>query len=448
MIDAGLHKRENGVPSRPGFSGVLQRKCACGGSARLTADCDECGQQKLSLQRSANTSATPGHNAASAPPIVHQVLNSGGRPLNQGIRQFMEPRFGHDFRHAGTLHALQAGTSQLQVGPADDHYEREADTAAQTVMRADASETARGFDFSQVRIHTDERAAESARAVDALAYTVGRDVVFGAGQFRPETSEGRQLIAHELAHVVQQNGAGAGLQRKPDEAGPTLPYCPSVDVLEGKLDFSDPKTRRSYTEANCLTSASQSMPPACRFTPAQTKALEEAQKTAGGRAERALGIINMSAAGKKMAAEMAGQLFESDPPSLAEVVERVTKVRDFLKTAKIDFAGRTCGEPACQGGAVAYVTGPGTLPIYLCPTAFSMPSSLHRTVLHEALHWTGLDADPTTPEGYCSKFDCTTPCLDKEVADAWSHYLDCLGKPFTIRTDFRDKIIDSVKDLP
>ena len=149
-----------------------------------------------------------------------------------------------------------------------------------------------------------------------------------------------------------------------------------------------------------------------------------------------------------MATEMANQLFASDPPTLAEVVDRLTKVRDFLKTAKIDFAGRTCGEPACQQGAVAYVTGPGALPIYVCPTAFTQPASLHRTVLHEALHWTGLDADPTTPEGYCSKFDCKTPCLDKEVADAWAHYLDCLGKPFEIRKDFREKVIESVKDIP
>jgi hypothetical protein len=393
-----------------------------------------------------------------------------------------------------------------------------------------------GHDFSRVRVHADERAADAAAAVNARAYTVGSQIVFAHGQYAPSLSEGRHLLAHELAHVVQQGRSQAmspaseiapaddqaekeadraaalvessstavapslhapasGLQRKPieedeihkplieeyrrehglppggvDESGKrvgpsdaeikysllpaaggsasAVPYCPSVEMLEGKLDFSDPKTRQAYVDANCLTTASQSMPPVCQFTPGQTKTLEEAQKTAGTRAERALGIINMSAEGKKMATEMASQLFENDPPTLAEVVDRLTKVRDFLKTAKIDFAGRTCGDSECQRGAVAYVTGPGALPIYVCPTAFSMPSSLHRTVLHEGLHWTGLDADPTTPEGYCSTFDCQTPCLDKTVADAWSHYLDCLGKPFTIRQDFRDKIIDSVKDLP
>lgn len=62
-----------------------------------------------------------------------------------------------------------------------------------------------GHDFSHVRIHTDGRAADSARAVNALAYTVGRDVVFGSSQIASGTRQGRELIAHELAHVVQQS---------------------------------------------------------------------------------------------------------------------------------------------------------------------------------------------------------------------------------------------------
>lgn len=63
-----------------------------------------------------------------------------------------------------------------------------------------------GYDFSQVHVHTDVKAAESAHAVNALAYTVGRDVVFCAGQYAPHTGEGQKLLAHELAHVMQQGG--------------------------------------------------------------------------------------------------------------------------------------------------------------------------------------------------------------------------------------------------
>ncbi|MDO8586985.1 MAG: DUF4157 domain-containing protein [Armatimonadota bacterium] len=93
------------------------------------------------------------------PPIVHEVLRSPGEPLGPGIRGFMEERFAHD--------------------------------------------------FGDVRVHTDAKAAESARAVGALAYTVGRDVAFGAGQYSPGTSAGRGLLAHEIAHTLQQCASGA-----------------------------------------------------------------------------------------------------------------------------------------------------------------------------------------------------------------------------------------------
>src|SRR2546430_1033078 len=66
-----------------------------------------------------------------------------------------------------------------------------------------------GQDFSHVRLHTDARAADAAEALRANAYTVGRDVAFGRGRYAPGTSDGRQLLAHEVAHVVQQ-GLGRG----------------------------------------------------------------------------------------------------------------------------------------------------------------------------------------------------------------------------------------------
>ncbi len=105
------------------------------------------------LQRSP---AAPEQAMNEVPSIVQEVLSSSGQPLDADVQAYMEPRFGHD--------------------------------------------------FSRVRVHTDERAVDSARAVEALAYTVGSDVVFGAGQYAPETSGGKKLIAHELAHVVQQSG--------------------------------------------------------------------------------------------------------------------------------------------------------------------------------------------------------------------------------------------------
>lgn len=87
-------------------------------------------------------------------------------------------------------------------------------------------------DFSAVRVHTDVRAAEAARAVNAVAYTVGRDVVFGAGQYAPGTAGGRRLLAHELTHVVQQQSTGrARLARQPAPR-PTQVFQTDVAVTD------------------------------------------------------------------------------------------------------------------------------------------------------------------------------------------------------------------------
>jgi hypothetical protein len=92
-------------------------------------------------------------------------------------------------------------------------------------------ESAFGRDFSGVRIHTDERAAEASAAMNARAFTVGGDISFGAGEYQPGTMIGDALIAHELAHVAQQGGSGTGqaiLQR--DE--------PETNSLEEDADIS------------------------------------------------------------------------------------------------------------------------------------------------------------------------------------------------------------------
>jgi hypothetical protein len=125
------------------------------------------------LQRKAAGSAL----SASVPPLVHDVLRSPGQPLDPYAREYMEPRFGHD--------------------------------------------------FGRVQVHTDARAADSARAVHALAYTVGRDIVFAAGQYSPRTEAGRRLITHELHHVVQQGGEARGLQTQKDPSAPPAQETPS-----------------------------------------------------------------------------------------------------------------------------------------------------------------------------------------------------------------------------
>jgi hypothetical protein len=90
-----------------------------------------------------------------------------------------------------------------------------------------------GADFSAVRIHTDAKAAQSAAAVGALAYTVGSDVVFGAGQYDPVGESGRRLLAHELAHVVQQDMGSKRVQRLASADCGSAPALPLSDTCTG-----------------------------------------------------------------------------------------------------------------------------------------------------------------------------------------------------------------------
>lgn len=93
-----------------------------------------------------------------------------------------------------------------------------------------------GYDLSSVRIHENEPAAESARSINASAYTVGTNVIFGHNQFAPQTSAGKQLLAHELTHVVQQTQTPA--------SGPISHVSQSPGLVQRKEDWDF--TRKDY----------------------------------------------------------------------------------------------------------------------------------------------------------------------------------------------------------
>jgi hypothetical protein len=164
-------------------------------------------QDLLALQRTAGNQAvthvlqraqhhsSPGAPMSEAPSIVHEVLRSPGQPLAAGTRAFMEARF--------------------------------------------------GYDLSQVRVHTDAQAAESARAVNALAYTVGHDVVFGAGQYAPEARAGKRLIAHELSHVIQQQNTPGVLQGKLSIGSPSDSAELAADTAARAVMLPENSTYRS-----------------------------------------------------------------------------------------------------------------------------------------------------------------------------------------------------------
>jgi hypothetical protein len=186
----------------PAAGRLLQRKCACGTHTDGGGECGPCGVARL--QRSALSRPDP----PEVPSVVHDVLRSPGRPLDAGTRSFMEPRFAHDFSHV-PAHAAAPPSGDLTVVRPDDWSEHEADRVASRVARAAPSgrDGEPRHDFGRVRVHTDARAADSASALNARAYTVGDHIVFAEGQYDPASSAGRELLAHELTHVAQ-TGAG------------------------------------------------------------------------------------------------------------------------------------------------------------------------------------------------------------------------------------------------
>jgi len=136
----------------------------------------------------------------------------------------MEPRFAHDF--SGVPASARSHAPHLTIVPAHDESEREADAASRRIPHAAPAWRAQAPDFSSVRVHTDGKAAESADAVQARAYTVGSDIVFGSGQYAPRSAAGQRLIAHELTHTMQQSSGVVSLQRD------------TIDDVRKKMSYS------------------------------------------------------------------------------------------------------------------------------------------------------------------------------------------------------------------
>ena len=254
--------------------GLLQRKCACGNHTMMGGECSECGKKNgLGLQTKLKVNepgdiyeqeadriadqvmATPAHHAVNsapsriqrfsnqsngqmgaAPASVDHALASPGRPLQPALRQDMEQRF--------------------------------------------------GYDFSRVRVHSGAAAEQSARDVNANAYTVGHHIVFGAGRYASGTHEGRRLIAHELTHVVQQGTSQI--------EGGSLRFSASNDASEVEADRvaanipgDQPGLSISCSNSNSIQRDAKPAKPAnpkgCddAHTTAITTARDEASKWAG-----------------------------------------------------------------------------------------------------------------------------------------------------------------------
>jgi thiol-disulfide isomerase/thioredoxin len=192
-----------------GGARVLQRRCACGNRAESNGECSQCAESEGLLQRKARSG-----RPQEAPAIVHDALSAPGKSLDNESQQFMEARF--------------------------------------------------GYDFSGVRIHADEQAHRSAEATNAEAYTVGQDIVFASGRYAPGTPAGRQLLAHELTHVVQQDSAPSS---GPITMGQTDDYeanadQAAADVVSGKKSAAAIHSRGAGLQRQQATGGAKTPAPA------------------------------------------------------------------------------------------------------------------------------------------------------------------------------------------
>jgi hypothetical protein len=325
---------------------------------QVSRKCVVCEQEQKLQKEPAVRQASSGD----APDLVNEVLRSPGQPLDAATRAFMGARFVRD--------------------------------------------------FSQVRLHTDAKAAESARAVNALAYTVGHDVVFGAGTYKPETFPGQRLLAHELAHVVQQGGtprhageresdhiAKTGSQQvfggtgqhhtesKGDQNSPAQaqPHMPALGRTEGETPV-----------LHYIHPAVQRQPPGPPGP--QPWAQCPADKTGQLNSElgEAVAWVNQAISDLQTADRPArtngalGRYLSTDPVHIAStILPKLTAILGELNLGVSNFQCQT--EQQClaafPGGANAY----SGHPITLCPGYFDK-DGLGRptTLIHEAGHNAGL----------------------------------------------------------
>lgn len=202
----------------------VPRRCACGGTPGRDGECVACKAKRLA--RVAITPAAPA--LRSAPPSVGAALSGPGRPLDDATRAFFEPRL--------------------------------------------------GTDLGVVRIHDDATAADSARDVAAQAYTVGRNVVFGAGRYQPSSESGRALLAHELAHVVQQ-GSGRTTPRIQRKAQTYTIYPEHAPLSADEVLILMAMKRRGVDRAGAIRLIKDDEigcgeHPACKFGVQDTKPIQ------------------------------------------------------------------------------------------------------------------------------------------------------------------------------
>lgn len=291
-------------------------------------------------------------------------------------------------------------------------------------------------DFSAVRIHDDTASHNAARKMDARAFTVGNDIHFGAGEYRPAQADGLHLLSHELAHTVQQGGQAATAQPALSDTGSQV-----GDRLEAEADRAAdavlagtraPVLGRSPGAA--IQRQDKAKPPPKVVDPVapskrQQDVIDKARRAASIRTQVALfkvrGLHPHTGTQDRLEARRLAQIkFNWPNPNMDQIEEVVGNMVSRLLGVNVMVSGRN--DPEC-GTRAGYVRGHRP-PIVLCPAFFRDPSANEervRTMIHEAAHLTGI-GNADAAESYYPVFDCTTKG-EFESADAWMHYVQCLS---------------------
>jgi hypothetical protein len=283
-----------------------------------------------------------------------------------------------------------------------------------------------GRDFADVRLHSGPAADALARSVHARAFTLGDSIVFGSGQYSPGSNTGRQLLAHELTHVVQQGG---DREAPPSAAGPVQ--------RQGEQDNRAIQLSDIPSISPVLQRQPAPAPPPPAGAPCtQQPAINAARKEAALRVNAALwrvtgvaipgreGVGQTPADQQALTRRTVETVFGgwADMDAVADTLARMRNwlLRDDLPVMCASGDDRRCGERA---GFVAGLAPP----IMLCPRFFAKDpfEQQVRTMVHESAHLTGIGE--IEGESYCTSYDCAGSCGGRNVADSWAHLVNCLS---------------------
>lgn len=319
-----------------------------------------------------------------------------------------------------------------------------------TDLRADM-EARLGHDFGRVRVHRDQEAATSVVELGARAYTVGSHVVFGPSAYRPTSDEGRELLVHELVHVVQQEGTTRGIMRvvNPSEPSETeAELIASAYRHERDAPSTGPRptpsgVRVAKQAPAVMRQALPARPPGVTSPcpPVRLAVASDARAAGSIRVfiarNRLLGLGPSPPAGLELydpvrarqleAEALARRILRVDASRLDWVRDILDRMLTYLSSSRLAIDCASPNDPVCSLRA-AYVVGHRP-PVHLCSRFFSAPEERRiQTMVHEAAHLAGIGQPDG--ESYCGRFDCETECFDSSVADTWSFFVHCAsGQP-------------------